>query len=216
MRRGWWIIAAVVAAVSCGTSGGGKSGTGQDGGTGGDGGTIRDGGGEGDGGPRQDGGADGGGIPGPDGGQPDGGSGFTTIGWSQLAERPLGTSEGQGELVGGKLYTFGGFNWSAACCTPWRYAFVYDPASDAWSPLADMPEGVTHAGMTTDGTDIFYAGGFIEDASRTYQIFGTKHVWRYRVASNTYEAMPDLPVERGGGALQYLDGKLHYFGGLCF
>jgi hypothetical protein len=115
--------------------------------------------------------------------------------------------------VGGKLYTFGGFNWSTPCCTPWRYAFVYDPTSNAWTRLADMPEGLTHAGATTDGTDVYYAGGFPEDASRTFQIFGTKHVWRYRVASNDYEALPDLPDDRGAGALRYLDGKLHFFGG---
>jgi len=215
LRHGWWvIIAAVIAAASCGTSGGGKSGPGQDGGTGGDAGTIGDGGTDG-GGQVADGGTDGG-VP-PDGGLPDGGGGgFTTLDWSRLADRPLGTSEAHGELVGGKLYTFGGFNWATACCTPWRFAFVYDPATDEWSPLADMPEGVTHAGTTTDGTDVYYAGGFIEDASRTYQIFGTKHVGRYRVATGTYEALPELPVERGGGALQYLDGKLHFFGGLSF
>ena len=218
MRRGWWIIAAVVAAVSCGTSGGGKSEPGQDAGPGMDGGTVADGGtdGGGDGGPGTDGGTDGGVTP--DGGGPDGGNGaFTTITWTKVADRPLGTSEAHGIVVAGKLYTFGGFNWgNVACCTPWRFAFVYDPASDSWAPLADMPEGVTHAGVSTDGTDVFYAGGFIEDASRTYQIFGTKHVWRYRVASDSYEPMPDLPVERGAGALQYLDGKLHFFGGLSF
>jgi len=220
LRRGWWIIAAVVAAASCGTSGGGKAESGQDGGTGGDAGTVGDAGpgGGGDGGSGTDGGTDGGVNPGPDGGLPDGGggSGFTTITWSRLADRPLGTSEAHGELVGGKLYTFGGFNWSTPCCTPWRFAFVYDPATNTWSPLADMPEGVTHAGATTDGTDVFYAGGFVEDASRTFQIFGTKHVWRYRIATNTYEAMPDLPDDRGAGALRYVDGKLHFFGGESF
>jgi N-acetylneuraminic acid mutarotase len=222
LRRAWWMIAAVVAALSCGTSGGGKVGPGSDGGTGG---TLGDGGTGGgvdagnDGGPG--GPSDGGVIPGgPDGGAPDGGgggSGFTTISWSQLAERPLGTSEAAGEIVGGKFYTFGGFNWGPIpCCTPWRYAFVYDPAANRWSRLADMPEGVTHAGTTTDGTDVFYAGGFVEDASRTYQIFGTRHVWRYRIATDTYEAMPDLPDSRGAGALVYLDGKLHFFGGESF
>ena len=218
MRRDWWIIAAVVAAVSCGTSGGGNVGAGQDGGTDSDAGTVDDGGVGG----GEDAGPDAGpGMP-PDGGTdggvgpPDGGTGFTTISWSRLADRPLGTSEAHGAEVGGKLYTFGGFNWATPCCTPWRYAFVYDPASNAWSPLADMPEGVTHAGATTDGTDVFYAGGFVEDASRTFQIFGTKHVWRYRVATNSYEAMPDLPDFRGTGALQYVDGKLHFFGGESF
>ena len=225
MHRAWWIIAGLVVALSCGTSGGGKAGSDSGSGGGPDGGTGVDGGSGGgpdagaDAGPEgsPDGGPGDGGSPGnPDAGQPDGGSGgsgFTTIRWSHLAARPEGTSEVEGELVGGKLYSFGGFDWFKSCCTPTRHAFVYDPATDRWSQLADMPEGVSHAGTTTDGTDIYWAGGFVEDAPRTFQIFGTVHVWRYRVASNTYEAMPDLPQPRGAGALQYLDGKFHFFGG---
>ena len=171
-----------------------------------------------DAGPGTDGGpTDGGPVGTPDAGSPDGGvdggTGFTAILWRPLAARPEGTSEALGALVGGKLYTFGGFDWFKSCCTPTRHAFVYDPATDGWSQLADMPEGVSHAGTTTDGTDIFWAGGFVEDGPRTFQIFGTVHVWRYRVASNTYEAMPPLPEARGAGALEYLDGKLHFFGG---
>ena len=220
MRREWWIITAVVAAVSCGTSGGGKAGTEPDGGTVDDGGPGGGGDAGTDGGPGTppDGGIDGG----PDGGSPDGGEGgsqFKTIVWSALADRPLGTSEAAGDVAGGKLYTFGGFAWDKPCCTPWRFAFVFDPTAGTggtWTRLADMVEGVSHAGTTTDGTDIYWAGGFVEDASRTFQIFGTKHVWRYRVATDTYEAMPDLPDDRGAGALVYLDGKLHFFGGESF
>jgi N-acetylneuraminic acid mutarotase len=216
LRHAWWVVLVAVL-WSCDSAGPGKVGTGSgrggnpDGGIALDGGTFGLDGGNGspDAGPGS---ADAGA---PDGG-PGGGSGFTTIRWQQLAPRPLGTSEAHGALVGGKLYTFGGFNWSTPCCTPWRYAYVYDPVTNAWTRLADMPEGLTHAGATTDGTDIFYAGGFPEDASRTFQIFGTKHVWRYRVATDSYEAMPDLPDFRGAGALQYLEGRLHFFGGESF
>jgi len=210
LHRGW-TIAVVAALLSCGSSGGGKGGGGTD--AGGGPGPVTDGGtpANPDGGPGNPGD---GGVP--DAGQPDGGTnGFTQIQWSRLADRPEGTSEAAGELVGGKLYTFGGFDWSKPCCTPWRHAFVFDPSAGGgtWTRLADMVEGVSHAGTTTDGTDIYWAGGFVENPARDYQIFGTKHVWRYRVASNTYQAMPDLPDDRGAGALVYLNGKLHFFGG---
>jgi N-acetylneuraminic acid mutarotase len=220
LRGAWWSIAVVVAvvAVSCGTSGGGRAGPEDDGGTHTDGGTTSDGGVDAGPDAGTDGGRDDGGTPGTDGGQPDCGGGVLgSLQWTRLEDRPLGTSEGHGAVAGGKLYTFGGFDWSApSCCTPWRYAFVYDLASDTWSRLADMPEGVTHAGVATDGSDIYWAGGFVEDPSRTFQVFGTVHAWRYRVAANTYEALPDLPDRRGAGTLTYLDGKLHFIGGLSF
>ena len=221
--RGGWLMAVLAVAIGCGSSGPGRLGP-RDGGNddGADGGTGADGGPGGgtDAGPgtAPDGGpTDGGPVGTPDAGWPDGGvdggTAFTAILWRPLAARPEGTSEALGALVGGKLYTFGGFDWFKSCCTPTRHAFVYDPATNGWSQLADMPEGVSHAGTTTDGTDVFWAGGFVEDGPRTFQIFGTVHVWRYRVASNTYEAMPPLPEARGAGALEYLDGKLHFFGG---
>jgi N-acetylneuraminic acid mutarotase len=215
VRRGW-MIAALAVVLGCDSSGPGKVGP-PDGGTGGG----PDGGVAVDGGPGSDAGPDAGSIDagsgGPDGGPSDGGvggGGFTTIRWSDLAVRTEKTSEAQGALVGGKLYTFGGFDPSKTCCTPTRHAFVYDPATNAWSRLSDLPEGVSHAGTATDGTDIYLVGGFVEDASRTYQIFGTIHVWVYRVASDRYEPMPPLPDLRAAGTLAYLDGKLRFIGGL--
>ena len=116
--------------------------------------------------------------------------GAETIGWSTVASQAFTNSEAQGAVVGGKLYVFGGFDSTKPCCTPTRRAFVYDPTANAWTPIADLPKGVTHAGMATDGTDIFYAGGYIENAAQTGQIFGTREVWRYSPATNAYTALP--------------------------
>ncbi len=146
----------------------------------------------------------------------------TTFTYAPIANQPYKVSEAQGIAVGGKLYTFGGFDLSGAkaCCTPTDRAYLYDPVKNSWTPIANMPDrGATHAGMTSDGTNVFYAGGYVADANWTGQIFGTKAVWRYNVAApgnaaaNTYTRLPDLPVERAAGQLEYLDGQLHYFGG---
>jgi uncharacterized repeat protein (TIGR01451 family) len=141
----------------------------------------------------------------------------SSICYQPIADQPFGVSEGQGEVVGGKLYTFGGFDSTKACCTPTKRAYVYDPAANTWTAIADLPHtnggGVTHAGVTNDGSAIYLAGGYISNAGNTNQIFGTKEVWRYDVSSNTYTPLPSLPVERAAGQLEYLDGKLHYFGG---
>jgi N-acetylneuraminic acid mutarotase len=133
--------------------------------------------------------------------------------YSSITKQPYSVTEAQGELVGGKLYSFGGFDILKACCTPTDRAYAYTPGG-GWTALRNMPNrGVTHAGMTTDGTNVFYAGGYIADAAWTGQVFGTKAVWRYNVAANTYTALPDLPLERAGGQLEFLDGWLHFFGG---
>ena len=142
--------------------------------------------------------------------------------WSQVAPQPYANTEAQAEAVGGKLYVFGGFDilkkqGACNCFTPTARAYVYDPAADTWSPIKNLPfpngGGVTHAGITTDGADIFLASGYISNADGTGQVFGTRQVWRYNVAGNTYTRLPDLPIERAAGQLQYVGGKLHYFGG---
>jgi N-acetylneuraminic acid mutarotase len=159
-----------------------------------------------------DGGAPDSGVP--DAGAPDAGlEPLTGMEWLEQAPEPYGVSEAQGVAIGAKLYVFGGFDVLKACCTPTRRAYVYDPASNRWTSIRDLPLGVSHAGFTTDGTDAYYGGGYIEDASRTFQVFGTRQVWRYRPDTDTYEPLPDLPVERAAGQLEWLDGALHWFGG---
>ncbi len=147
-------------------------------------------------------------------------AGSTQITWTTAASQPYANGEAQGVVINGKLYVFGGFDSQKPCCTPTRRAYVYNPATNAWSALAPMPPmngtaygGVTHAGLTTDGTNIYLAGGYTSDATGGGQIFGTREVWRYNVAVNTYTRLPDLPVSRASGQLVYLNGELHHIGG---
>src|SRR5215210_6651559 len=147
---------------------------------------------------------------------------FKTISWSKSANQPFGTHEVDGEVVKGKLYIFGGFNVNKLPkYTPTKRAFVYDPAANTWTAIADLPHtpngsgygGISNEGITTDGTNIYFAGGYTCKPDGTGQIFGTKQVWRYNVASNTYTALPGLPQALAAGQLAYLNRKIHYMGG---
>lgn len=140
--------------------------------------------------------------------------------WQLSNPQPYKVAEGQGVAVGGKLYVFGGFDAQKGCCTPTARAHVFDPASASWQPLADLPPmngtghgGVTHAGAATDGSDIYLASGYTSNSNGRGQIFGTREVWRYDVAADSYTRLPDLPVARAAGQLEFLDGSLYYFGG---
>ncbi len=147
-------------------------------------------------------------------------TGSAEIAWTTAAAQPYTNAEAQGTVVNGKLYVFGGFDSQKPCCTPTPRAYAYNPATNAWSALAPMPPmngtgsgGVTHAGLTTDGRDIYFAGGYTSNFGGKGQIFGTKEVWRYNVGTNTYTRLPDLPADRAAGQLVYLNGELHHIGG---
>ncbi|MFC5537889.1 kelch repeat-containing protein, partial [Rhodocytophaga aerolata] len=151
---------------------------------------------------------------------------FSAINWTTVASQQYSVSEQQGEVVNGKLYTFGGFDSQKSTFTPTSRSYQFDPVANQWTSIANLPYlpngigsdgktygGVTHAGITNDGTDIYFAGGYTSNASGTGQIFGTKQVWKYTVGSNTYTRLPDLPVDISAGQMEYVNGKLHHIGG---
>ncbi len=137
---------------------------------------------------------------------------FTTINWSSAAPAPLKRSEAFGAFANGKLYLFGGYygdpNW-----TPTPRADAYDPATNTWRRIANLPKGLSHAGIAVDGGNIYIAGGYPTQADGTGQSFSTSAVWKYNTSSNTYTPMPALPAARGGGILVRNGRNLHFFGG---
>lgn len=145
---------------------------------------------------------------------------FSVLTWRPSTPQPHGVAEAQGLALNGKLYSFGGFDSTKGCCTPTDRAYVFDPKAEKWTLLAPMPAmngtkygGMTHAGIATDGESIYFAGGYTASTSGRAQIFGTREVLRYDPTSDTYARLPDLPVERAAGQLEYFGGKLYYFGG---
>jgi N-acetylneuraminic acid mutarotase len=113
--------------------------------------------------------------------------------------------------VNGKLYVFGGLQAPGKA-----YSFpattrsdVYDPVSDTWTRLGDMPEAFTHATAEVDGTTIWFVGGYLGDSPGP----GTTHVWKYDTLTDSWTRGPDLPAPRGSGATGIVGRTLHYFGG---
>lgn len=150
---------------------------------------------------------------------------FKNISWRAVDSVDYGLAEAQSIAVDDKMYVFGGFDSESphSCCRPSDRAFVFDPKTEAWTQLSPMPAmnktpygGVNHAGFTTDGTDIFFGGGYTSNASHSQHAFGTEEVWRYEVATDSYERLPDLPEARGSGVMEYIGGKLYFVGGSTF
>ena len=77
--------------------------------------------------------------------------------WKQAAPSPWLRVESPTTVVGGKLYLFGGFTEALGAS---NQIDVYDPASDSWTRLKDMPTRVTHLNPALHGRPVWLAGGF--------------------------------------------------------
>jgi N-acetylneuraminic acid mutarotase len=113
--------------------------------------------------------------------------------------------------VDGKLYVFGGYTDATFVPTS-RRTDVYDPATNAWTRLADAPIAITHAGVAVDGR-VIYLAGCVCGAADGRVIDAMTDVRTYDTATDTWGTAPPLPAARGAGALVRLGRRLHFLGG---
>lgn len=131
---------------------------------------------------------------------------WPALAWKKAAPSPFARVESPAVVVAGRLYLFGGFTETLQAA---NQVDVYDPASDAWTRLKDMPTRVTHLNPALDGATVWFAGGFKGKHPGPV----TDEVWKYELASDTWTAGPALPEPRAGGGLAVVGRALHYFGG---
>jgi hypothetical protein len=77
-----------------------------------------------------------------------------------------------------------------------------------WKPGADMPTPREHLAAATDGRYVYAVGGRDLDPGKNSNAFE-----RYDPASDSWEALPDLPEKMGGLGAAYLDGQIVVTGG---
>jgi N-acetylneuraminic acid mutarotase len=74
----------------------------------------------------------------------------------------------------------------------------YDIATNAWSSRAAVPVSRDHAEAVNLGTEVLFTGGYLTDLDGPQNIVG----WRYRVAEDRWEAVPQLPdISASSGAV---------------
>jgi N-acetylneuraminic acid mutarotase len=134
---------------------------------------------------------------------------FNQVNWSGGPAMPVGRTEAGSAIADGKLFVFGGYSGS---WRPSSRSDVYNPQTNTWSQIADLPKPVNHIGTAVDGKNIYIAGGYVAK-NPVGQIFATKDVWKYNIDTNSWSPMPALPLARASGGLAVVDGKLHFFGG---
>jgi N-acetylneuraminic acid mutarotase len=115
--------------------------------------------------------------------------------------------------VGNKLYRFGGYNKGDNSVT--RETSVLNFETGQWSLLAPLPKGAaqSHAGITSDGTYIYWAGGQYGGGLDLSSLVGATAVYRYHIATNTWSRYVDLPAPRFAPGLAIFNGVLYLSGG---
>lgn len=131
--------------------------------------------------------------------------------WTSAAKAPVVRTEHMTAMVGGKLYLIGGYLDNKYLSTA-RFD-VYDPATNKWTRLADLPQKLTHAGCASDDRFIYMAGGYTVDSTGKKQVIGVNNAWRYDTVAGTWSAMPNLPERLGAGAMVLVGRTLYYLGG---
>ncbi len=127
--------------------------------------------------------------------------------WQPLADMPVPRWEAGTVVLDNKLYVFGGYTKGTKSS---KRVDVYDPKTQKWTKLADMPSAITHMNAVLDGRFVWFAGGFMDG----YPGKAIREVWRYDIGTDRYTAGPPLPEPRAGGGLALVGRQLHYIGGL--
>ncbi|HEX5543309.1 MAG TPA: hypothetical protein VFX60_17435 [Micromonospora sp.] len=113
---------------------------------------------------------------------------FTTMAAYPTAAAYIGCG-----AVDDKVYCAGGFAASA----PVKTGFVYSPAANAWSGIADLPVDLWASGAAAANGMLLLSGGVINNSTAV-----TNQGWAYDPAANSWSTLPNSNYARyrGGAA----------------
>ena len=133
--------------------------------------------------------------------------------WTARESLPTARNHAFGGVVNGKIYVIGGRIGHSFIVVTSNTDIVeeYDPAADSWGPLkARMPTPRSGGGWATYGAKIYVAGGEVA----TPQMVGAyRAVEAYNPATNSWEAMPSMPMPRHGVAGAFIGNRFHLVSG---
>ena len=113
--------------------------------------------------------------------------------WSPMASAPQALYYSAGGFVGGKLYVAGGIaTVDVDNRTNSQAVYAYDPVSDSWSRVTDLPHPVSEAGAATLGGKLYIIGGCTNENSYL-SCTSSNSVYRYDPATNRWASVANYP-----------------------
>jgi len=130
----------------------------------------------------------------------------TTNGWTTLAPYPISVWRASLVALNGKVYGMGGYQaLNPFPFDPSNKAFVYDPGTNSWSPIADMisPRG-SSASVVLNGI-IHLVGGANTDALDSHH--------SYDPDTDSWSSVSSLNQKRSGLTAATINSKIYAVGG---
>jgi N-acetylneuraminic acid mutarotase len=132
--------------------------------------------------------------------------------WSKAAAFPEPEEELYGIAVAGKMYVLGGFGDGKPVGMNWQY----DPATDKWTKIKDMPLPVHHESLAEYHGKLYMFGGYILNTDPKVPGGGWEPVdnsWVFDPATDTWKALAPLPGKRGSTLAEEVGGQIYVIGG---
>ena len=122
--------------------------------------------------------------------------------WVQVSTLPTARSEMPVAVTEDRFYIPGGF-------LGLRSLEAYDPATNEWTSLADMPQGRHHAMSAGYGGKVYVFGG-----AQNTSWLPTNTTWIYDPAANVWTERTPMPETRMSGAAVTLGDGIYVIGGV--
>ena len=123
--------------------------------------------------------------------------------WQAVADYPTKIMDNAAVTVNGKVYSFTGLNGTELTTKN----YVYDPGSQAWSPIADLKEARENPFAVAIGTKVYLAGGWGVSGPPN----GDLEI--YDTASNTWTTGAPMPTAYSAMGSAVVGGKIYVIGG---
>ena len=131
-------------------------------------------------------------------------------GWRRGARMPNPRNHLGSAVLDGKLYILGGQKEHDGKLVPQDDVHAYDPATDTWAHVTDMPKPFNHihSSVFAYGEYIYSVGGQIDHGGGSHD-----DVFAYRPSTDRWIGFTNLPGNRMATIADVIDGKLYASGG---
>ena len=127
--------------------------------------------------------------------------------WSTASPIPQAVQEISAAVLDGRIYIAGGIDSNGRTSIS---AFRYDPSTDSWEQIADLPAGRHHMPLAAVNDTIYAIGGLTTTGSG---FVAQDNLWIYDAGTDQWAARTALPQPRGAGAAGVVDGHIVVAGG---